>query len=133
MIDIKLANIKGVGGVTEASESWTAIKDNATTPTNLTTFYYNNDVESGDSTVKLVDSVILNKDVTKNAYLAFDFDLNVHLESIQVTMDENGNELTTAVEKWKATNVTPAVNTGSNATQQKTGEIKEIAWGAYSE
>ena len=128
MIDIKLANVKSVD-TTEASESWTAIKNDATAPTNLTTFYYNNDVESGDSTVKLVDSVTLNKDVTGNAYLAFDFDLNVHLESVQVTFDDNGNELTTAVEHWA---LTGGVNTGSNATAQDNGEIDEIAWGTYS-
>lgn len=125
MIDIKLANVKGVGGVTEASESWTAIKNDATNPTNLTTFYYNNDVESGDSTVKLVDSVILNQGVTANAYLAFDFDLNVHLESIQVTFDDNGNELTKAVEPW---NKTTGVNTGATATHQADGEIEDIEW-----
>ena len=86
----------------------TPLKSNAS---NLK-FYYNNDVEAGDSTVKLVDKVKLYEGVTNKAYLAFDFDLNVHLDSVQVTFDENGKELDTAIAAspgsayWKATKAT---------------------------
>ena len=95
------------------------------------TFYYNNDVEAGDSTAKLVDKVKLYDGVTNDAYLTFDFDLNVHLESIQVTFDENGKEAATAVsgtDGWAATG-TPAVNTAAKATATVTNnEIEAIAW-----
>ncbi len=90
VINVALANIKGATGVGD-SESWTAIS--GTTADHTTTFYYNNDVESGDTTTKLVDSVELSKDTKNGAYLAFDFDLDVFLESVQVTMDEAGKEL----------------------------------------
>ncbi len=115
-IDIKLANVG------ESPEGWTMVDDNDA----KWTFYYNNDLESGDSTVKLVDSVTLNKDVTDNAYLAFDFDLNVHLDSIQVTMDENGNEQATAVKDgWTTTDshVTAAKGTATDAP-----DIASITW-----
>ena len=125
-INIDLANI-GTG-----EEKWTAIKDNDTAPTQLTTFYYTNDVEAGDTTTKLVDSVTLSKDTDNDAYLAFDFDLNVFLESVQVTMDEAGNELLTPVATWSATeegNPAVAVNTGAttNATVGAP-EINSITW-----
>ena len=59
---------------------------------NKATFYYNDDVEAGDTTTKLVESVQLDKDTKKEAYISFDFDLNVFLESIQVTKSETGVE-----------------------------------------
>lgn len=118
-INIDLANIG------DKSEEWTAIKDNDTATTQLTTFYYNNDVEAGDTTTKLVDSVTLSKDTDNAAYLAFDFDLNVFLDSVQVTMDENGKELTTPVAPWNAT--APAL--GATGSCADTGsEIETIAW-----
>ncbi len=85
VINVALANISN------AAEAWTAIS--GTTADHTTTFYYNNDVESGDTTTKLVDSVTLSDKTKNGAYLAFDFDLDVFLESVQVTMDEAGKEL----------------------------------------
>ena len=125
MIDIKLANVG------TSPEGWTVIKTTTSGTDSKWTFYYNNDVESGDSTVKLVDSVTLNKDVTNAAYLAFDFDLNVHLDSIQVTMDQNGNEQLTAVaDGWGVTNSNDSHLTAAKATGT-TGdpEITSITWG----
>lgn len=119
-IDIALANIGG------GSEAWTAITD--TTDPYKTTFYYNNDVEAGDTTKKLVDSVTLSGATEKDAYLAFDFDLDVFLDSIQVTVDEAGNEgFGTVSSGW-------AVAAGDNATAAKatgttgTPEIETITW-----
>ena len=96
-------------------------------------FYYNNDVEAGDSTVKLVDKVKLYEGVTNKAYLAFDFDLNVHLDSVQVTFDENGKELDTAVSasggaEWKGT----ADNGGATGARQDDNnkEIAKVTWTA---
>lgn len=126
-IEIALANI----GAT--SETWTAITDSANPY--KTTFYYNNDVEAGDTTTKLVDSVKLADTTTNDAYLAFDFDLNVYLESIQVTKDETGKELTTPVTPWSAS--TGGVNTGattSGTTYDPTdgSEIGKAGWTAIS-
>ena len=132
------------------AEQWTSIgtknattaydlKDKATDSTKIALdatnlkFYYNNDVEAGDSTVKLVDKVTLYSGVTNKAYLAFDFDLNVHLDSVQVTFDENGKELDTAVSasggaEWKGNDggATGARDTGNSATN----EIATITWTA---
>ncbi|WP_173386813.1 hypothetical protein [Ruminococcus flavefaciens] len=72
-----------------------------------------------------MDSVTLSKDTDNAAYLAFDFDLNVFLDSVQVTMDENGKELTTPVAPWNAT--APAL--GATGSCADTGsEIETIAW-----
>lgn len=121
VIDVALANIG------TDSEKWTALGAGA-----ATTFYYNNDVEAGDTTTKLVDSVKLSDATTQHAYLAFDFDLNVFLESVQVTMDDTGKELTTPVTPW---NGTAGVNTG--ATTEDTAynpdsEISVVGWKAQS-
>lgn len=117
VIEVALANI-GTG-----AEEWTAIGSGA-----ATTFYYNNDVEAGDTTTKLVDSVKLADATKQQAYLAFDFDLDVFLDSIQVTVDEAGNEgFGTVSSGW-------AVAAGDNATAAKAEEtvgapeINTIAW-----
>ena len=134
-INVNLANI-GTN-----AEEWTVIKDDATNPTQKTTFYYNNDVESGDTTTKLVDSVELSKDTKNGAYLAFDFDLDVFLESVQVTMDEAGKEKTTPVNSWSATeegDPSAPINTGAkpsgndDASAYSGAEINVVGWTAIS-
>ncbi len=129
-INVNLANIG------TDSEKWTVIKDNATNPTQMTTFYYNNDVESGDTTTKLVDSVELSKDTKNGAYLAFDFDLDVFLESVQVTMDEAGIEqITPAKEQFaNATTVegiaanTAITDASASMDTTNNAEIATITW-----
>ena len=72
-----------------------------------------------------------------NGFLAFDFDLNVYLDSAQVTLDEEGDESATTVSSgWAveslnndgnydhSANVTPA----SGAATVTNGEITKIAW-----
>lgn len=126
MVDIQLANVG------TSPEGWTVINTSSGTSDSNWTFYYNNDVESGDSTAKLVDSVTLNKDVSNGAYLAFDFDLNVHLDSIQVTMDENGKELLTSVsDGWGTTASNDTHLTAAKATGTVGApEINTITWAA---
>ncbi|MBR0529843.1 MAG: hypothetical protein IJJ76_08800 [Ruminococcus sp.] len=125
VIDVALANIGTEG------QTWTA----KTAEGKTATFYYNDDVEAGDSTEKLVDSVTLSDKTTQHAFIAFDFDLNVFLNSVQVTMGEDGKEKTTPVED--ATNgqfvAAPKGNgtregVGSYATAQDAAEIADIAW-----
>ena len=118
VIDVKLDNIGTTG------QKWTA----KTADGKTTTFYYTDDVEAGDSTAKLVDSVTLSKDTTQHAFLAFDFDLNVFLESVQVVIDEDGNEKTTPVEAGGQFATAPTNGVGASATAQTAAEIADIAW-----
>ena len=132
VIDIALANIG-----TDADE-WTAIKPAASPIDNRTTFYYNNDLEAGDTTRKLVDNVKLSDDTVLGSYLAFDFDLNVFLDSVQVTLDTEGNESADAVSGgWSTTNVYNETSDGYNhsrvmeasgTTSLTGGEISKMAW-----
>ena len=103
------------------------------------TFYYGNDLEAGDSTKRLVEKVKLYEGTTQKAYLAFDFDLNVHLESIQITFNEDGKELDDAVNQanggWAATKVnSTAINTGASGARDTatTNEIASMTWTALS-
>ena len=94
------------------------------------TFYYNNDLEAGDTTAKLVDNVKLYQGVTNKAYLAFDFDLNVALESVQVTFGEDGTESATALSEWTADsgNWTGATGTATMGTGAAAKEIASVSW-----
>ncbi len=132
-IDIALVNVGAVTtgkGAADANETWTKI--DGADPRN-TTFYYKNDVESGDTTSLLVDSVKLSENVTANDYIAFDFDLNVKMDSVQVTKNEAGVETGDTVDPWAVTPFTSGDDT-DNATQaygavSNTGEeITSIDW-----
>ena len=116
IINIALSNID------TSAEKWTAKEDTG----KMTTFYYNNDLEEGATTAQIVDSVKMDPSVSNNDYLAFDFDLNVKMESIQVTVAENGDEGFDTVNSWAAgTNNVGA--TGATGTVTN-GEIEFIAW-----
>jgi len=119
-MNIDLANVG------TAQEEWTKIGTGS-----ATTFYYNNDVEEGDTTTKLVDSVELSSTTTKDAYLTFDFDLDVFMESVQVTNDEDGKEKTTPVNTWAAStgNTGAKPSSGNDAsTYTGTSEISVVGW-----
>ena len=118
VIEIALANIG------TDPEEWTEVGSED----KKATFYYNNDVEAGDTTSKLVDSVkLVGDNLTQDTYLAFDFDLNVFLESVQVIVDENGNEnVPDAVKPWGETD---NANTEASAAPENDGaEIRVIEW-----
>lgn len=128
-IDIALANIG------TDSEKWTPIfKDN--NKSKETTFYYNNDLEAGDTTRKLVDKVTLSGDTVLGSYLAFDFDLDVFLDSIQVTMDEEENESAVTVkDNWATTGLNNDTQYSHDIQAAKAssiamdgGEIDTITW-----
>ena len=131
-IDIALANIGTTG------QTWKTISATAPATGNTTnwkdgsayyTFYYNDDVEEGDTTAKLVDKVTLSSATKKDAYLAFDFDLIVKMDSAQITKNEAGQEMTTPVESGGqftgSGDAAPAYATG-----QKIDEIVNIEWNA---
>ena len=115
-----------------ANETWTAIGTGA-----ATTFYYNNDLEAGDTTSRLIDSVKLADTTTQKAYLAFDFDLNVFMESVQVTMDETNKEMVTPITPWAAstgnTGATTSSTDGYAASANYSGnELDVVGWTAIS-
>jgi len=118
IINIALADTVGAG-----AEQWTVIST-AGTPNDYK-FYYNNDVEEGATTSKLVDSVELDNSVTQNAYVAFDFDLNVNMDSVQVTYDDDGKEdISAAKSSWAQINKTGTVVTYDSGSS----EISSITW-----
>lgn len=123
-------NLTNIG---TAAEKWTSVEKSRTADdtwgaaaSTQRTFYYNNDVEEGATTAKLVDSVELSKDTTKNAYIAFDFDLNVFMDSMQVTINDNGVESNESISpKWTSTgNAVEATSTIANTNTEITG----ITW-----
>ena len=90
------------------------------------TYYYKGVVEPGKTSEKCVDSVKLGELTTGKAFLAMDFDLNVLLESIQITTDETGKESVPSKD-WAATE--GGVNTGATASTTDTGDkITTITW-----
>jgi len=118
VIEVALANI----GSTD--QTWTPVAASG----KMETFYYNDDVEAGDTTAKLIDSVKLADDTKKEAFIAFDFDLNVFMNSVQVTIGENGNEKTTPVESGGEFSGTAGNAAPASATQQDAAEIEDITW-----
>ena len=113
--DKKTLTVKYVGTQNEDSETaddiiidialdnityWTAADDGKT-------YYYNAILKAGQTTEDLITSVTLNKDVTKDAFLAMDYNLKVTIDSVQVSDD---NDKTTAVkEEW--TDKVPTLST----------------------
>ncbi len=118
-INIELDNI----GDGTAADTWQPIGTAA-----ATTFYYTDDVEAGETTQILVKNVQLDKGATQEDFLAFDFDLNVNLESIQVTKDSDGKETVDAVTgaNWAAsTGITGATGTATAAK-----DLASVSWAA---
>jgi predicted ribosomally synthesized peptide with SipW-like signal peptide len=119
-INIELANI-GNGTV---ADQWQHLKSAG----GLDTFYYTDDVEAGETTNILVKNVQLDKGATQEDFLAFDFDLNVDLESIQVTKDDAGNETVVAVsgDNWAAT--TGSGITGATGSGTAAEDLALVTW-----
>lgn len=123
-ITIKLANI-GDGTV---ADKWQAIKKG----TAATTFYYTEDLEEGATTSKLVDSVTMNDTVTADDYVAFDFDLNVKMDSIQITTDSSGKETfetVSANNSWASTDGASAAHlVASDKVTYSGNELSILKW-----
>jgi len=119
-IYIKLSDSVVVDGNVTANNQWQML------PTTIykaqqADFYYTGMLQGGATSNKLIDSVTLDARTTKDMYKVFDFDVNVALDSVQVTQDENGryqetpaNEQfghkTTVSDGAKASIETPASN-----------------------
>lgn len=74
--------------------------DTSTDGTTSADFYLKKILEASKTSEKLVDSVKLADTVTAGSYKDMTFDLNVGLESAQVTFDENNNIKTDAITTW---------------------------------
>ena len=82
-------------------------------------FYYTDDVEPGESTVKLIDSVSLDESVQAGAYTNMDFDLTVKLNSVQVTYADDTQ--TEGVDSASALGASASATTENN-------EITKVEW-----
>ena len=142
-VEVNIANLEKDSTMNPATPAkWQAVGvGNDATFTGITgitkdasklTYYYKGVIGAGKTSEKLVDSVKLGELTTSDSFLAMDFDLNVHLESIQVTVDADGNEMLTT-NAWEATNDgTADINTGATGagTQDSSTpkKITEIEW-----
>ena len=141
-IDVALASTitdAAATGTTDA-EKWTPINSAGVVTGNTLdasyggtgtpiTFYYNNDVEEGATTSRLVDSVTMDSTVTQYDFIAFDFDLNVFMDSVQVTLDSTGAEQADSVNPWAADNGNGNTAVAAKGTKGGSGtEIEYITW-----
>jgi len=92
-------------------KNWQFIVDNSasnkkdgTSNDGLGYFYYRKVLDSGETSPKLIDSVTLSGDMTSKNFLDMTYDLNVMLDTAQVTKDENDKETLASITGW--TNVT---------------------------
>jgi len=83
---------------------------------NEANFYLNKVLKAGETSAKLIDSVYLDKDTQPKAYKNLVFDLNVGMDSIQVTYDADQREYATdAVNSDPNFEMTAATTAGSDA------------------
>ncbi|MCR4646073.1 MAG: BsaA family SipW-dependent biofilm matrix protein [Oscillospiraceae bacterium] len=105
------------------ASNWT-YKNDATSISNglpVGHFYLKNDLEAGETSPKLIDSVTMSDAVTQLAYVDLTYDINVVLDSVQVTLDQEGNELLPSAK--------PFGDTGASAAATMSGkEIDSITW-----
>ncbi|MCR5600162.1 MAG: BsaA family SipW-dependent biofilm matrix protein [Ruminococcus sp.] len=94
------------------------------------TFYYTNDLDSSNDSSKLVANVQLDKGLKEGAYVAFDFDFDVHLDSIQIVKDTDNNELDTPVSGASGWGIADGANaTAAKGTATNSGkEISAVKW-----
>ncbi len=84
-------------------------------------FYYKDSLKAGVTSEKLIDSVELDGSVPGDAYEEFNYYLTVTLDSVQITVDANGNETADAVpDAW---GMQPAVTLTD-------GKMSAVAWTA---
>ena len=83
-IYINLKNDTTTGGI---AKQWQLLP--ATIANNTAEFYYTSILDAGTTSEQLIDSLELDENTTKDMYKSFDFDLNVALNSVQVTYDDD--------------------------------------------
>ena len=95
-IYINLDNVVTDGGV---AHKWQIVPvgtenlNDETANTDTATFYYTSILGAGKTSTKLIDSLELASDVTQDMYKSFDFDLDVALDSRQITYKYDANNV----------------------------------------
>jgi len=92
-IYINLSDDVAVTGGTE--DKWLLLPNPVANDTAY--FYYTSILGAGETTNKLIDNVVLDKNTTNEMFKSFDFDLNVALKSAQIAYDADGKLTTDAV------------------------------------
>ena len=77
--------------IDQPTDNATWIFDTSTDNTQTPTFYYNRILDAGETSEKLVDKLVFCDDVTAKDFTELQFDLNVALDSMQVTYDPQDN------------------------------------------
>ena len=95
--------------------NWTSVYDSTAGDW---TFYYNYILASGSTSEELIDSLVLSSSTQSDAYVSFDYSLNVTADSVQVTYDEDGNISNAAEigENWEYISNSPITTTDGTAT-----------------
>ena len=122
----------------------TAVTNGATNEANLKTygtpighFYLNNDLEAGATSPKLITSVTMSNTVTQQAFVDLTYDINVVLDSVQITFDADGNEILPGGAQIGGkdsitadTGKTDVLEVKAQVTNRTNGEINAITWTA---
>ena len=90
---INLSDDDVVTSTTEA-DKWQILPINVADGT--AHFYYTGILDGGETTAKLIDSVELDKDTSQKAYKNFDFDLNIVLDSAQISYADDNKTIVSA-------------------------------------
>ena len=105
------------------TDKWVWINNTVTTGTNiLDHFYLKDDLEAGQTSPALIKSVTLNPLANQNDFVDLTYDINVVLDSIQVTYDGDNMETVEGVK-----NAWSEINTDSTTATMSTSDAKEIA------
>lgn len=123
-IIINIYLTKYADGLDTEADTWTIVDKDATADL---TFYYNKLLAAGKTSDKLIDRVELDKDVKEKAYKAFDYNLKISLDSVQVTYDIKGNQTGDALAGWGEVKATLTDNTDTPS------KITAITWTAPTE
>lgn len=107
---------------TDWARNWTYVAKDNIDPTEgkaLGYFYLNDDLEAGATSPKLINSVTMDSTVTQQAFADLTYDINVVLDSVQVTADPDGKETTESTSTW---------NADVSITAQTAEELSDLAW-----
>lgn len=118
-IYIKLSdNVVTTGGT---ADKWQMLP--TTVANDVASFYYTSILDAGETSTRLIESVELDENATQDMYKAFDFDINVALDSVQITFaDDNATILAdgTPTELGALATLTTATSMDTPITWSKT-------------
>lgn len=120
-------NLKNIDNTGAAADKWQMLPATLAADATKAAFYYTNDLEAGNTSSQLVDSIVMSEATSNEAYKQFDFDLNVALDSVQIVKASDETEL---VPGASAPNTATAISQlGATATATNTDkEITLVKW-----